>query len=135
MEISAASGGLPSGPASSGSGSTAIRKPLMFCYSFLLFFYLLVPIGFPKGKKKSVLGQKAKRSIKTSVLGIVFGSFLHQRCEMVHSLILRGTLTWMNPFLAFTVTEGPQFFRVMWPFTKKLLKMVRITPQVSFAID
>lgn len=61
MEISAASGGLPSGPASSGSGSTAIRKPLMFCYSFLLFFYLLVPIGFPKGKKKKCIGPKSKK--------------------------------------------------------------------------
>lgn len=54
-----------------------------------IFFYLLVSTGFPKGKKKTILGQKVKRSIKTSVLGIVFGSFLHQRCEMVHSLILR----------------------------------------------
>lgn len=38
MEISAASGRLPSGPGSSSAGSKVTWKPLMFWYCFCLFF-------------------------------------------------------------------------------------------------
>lgn len=80
-----------------------------FAIPFFKFFScLLFPIGFPKGKGKGILGQRTKRSIKTSVHNTVFWSFLsflNEGCEMFHSLILRSTLAWLNPLLASAVTE------------------------------
>lgn len=104
IDTSAASGGLPGGLGSFGAGGTASRKPLKFCNYFLQLFFFFPPPPFVS-YWFSERAYSASKNVCPQESFLGFLGFLDQRCEMIYSFILRGTLAWLNLFLGSAVTE------------------------------